>query len=106
MIGCLGGLGRSLARWMLQRGARNFLFMSRSGDSKPAARSLVNDLKAEGANVHVVAGDVCTASEVQNLVDTALQRCGAVGGVVQAAMALDVKTFPQPPLLDKLPHSS
>jgi KR domain len=27
VIGCFGGLGRSLAKWMLERGARKFVFL-------------------------------------------------------------------------------
>ncbi|KAI4150900.1 MAG: hypothetical protein LQ340_003825 [Diploschistes diacapsis] len=57
LIGCLGGLGRSLARWMAQRGARNLIFMGRSGANKPAGRALVADLEKSGINVEVFTGD-------------------------------------------------
>ena len=91
MIGCLGGLGRSLAQWMVQRGARNLIFMGRSGASKPAAKNLVTDITEEGGNVNIVSGDVCVASDVQSLISTALKRFGSIGGVVHAAMGLGVR---------------
>lgn len=90
MIGCLGGLGRTLSRWMLQRGARNFVFLGRSGLGKPAARSLVQDLESSGAKCEVVKGDVCNAQDVAAVVDAAE---GDIGGVVQAAMGLNVSLF-------------
>ncbi|GAB0137274.1 t1pks [Epichloe bromicola] len=45
LIGCLGGLGRSLTTWMIARGAKNFIFLSRSGADKPEAAALVADLE-------------------------------------------------------------
>ncbi|EKD17799.1 lovastatin nonaketide synthase [Drepanopeziza brunnea f. sp. 'multigermtubi' MB_m1] len=37
MVGCLGGLGRSLTTRMMERGATSFAFISRSGADKPEA---------------------------------------------------------------------
>lgn len=91
MVGCLGGLGRTLTRWMLQRGARKFAFLGRSGLDKPAARNLVQDLEASGAQCTVIKGDVCSAKNVQALVESTE---GDIGGVVQAAMGLNVSYPP------------
>ncbi|TGO19696.1 hypothetical protein BTUL_0003g01530 [Botrytis tulipae] len=41
LIGCLGGLGRSLTSWMVERGARHLVFLSRSGTDSPSALALV-----------------------------------------------------------------
>ncbi|KIA75504.1 reducing type I polyketide synthase [Aspergillus ustus] len=92
MVGCLGGLGRTLARWMLGRGAKRFVFLGRSGLDKPVARRLVEDLEAAGAECAVVRGDVCSADDVQAVV-TAAAAQGPVGGVVQAAMGLNEAIF-------------
>ncbi|KAI1090751.1 hypothetical protein F5B19DRAFT_306371 [Rostrohypoxylon terebratum] len=46
LVGCFGGLGRSLSRWMATRGARNFVFLSRSGCDKPDAADLVLSLRS------------------------------------------------------------
>ncbi|VUC37208.1 unnamed protein product [Clonostachys rosea] len=90
MIGCLGGLGRSLTRWMVERGARKFVFLSRSGVSKPTARRFVEDLAASGVSCQVIRGDVTNADNVQQVVDVV---DGKIGGVVQAAMGLDESLF-------------
>lgn len=87
MSGCLGGIGRSISKWMMKQGAREFVFIGRSGLDKKQARQLVKDLEDSGARVQVVRGDVGNYEDVQKcvgLVD------GLIGGVIQAAMGLDV----------------
>ena len=87
MIGCLGGLGRSISKWMMSRGARKFVFLGRSGIDKVPARRLIDDLESSGADCKVIRGDVCNMADVQKAVDAADSR---IGGVVQAAMGLNV----------------
>ncbi|KAI0003946.1 ketoacyl-synt-domain-containing protein [Xylariaceae sp. FL0662B] len=90
LVGCLGGLGRSISRWMLSRGARKFVFMGRSGIDKAPARRLVEDLQFSGAQVTVIRGDVVNFDDVERAVASIN---GAVGGVIQAAMGLDEALF-------------
>lgn len=85
MIGCLGGLGRSLSRWMMRRGARNFVFLGRSGLDKPAAQDLIHDLREQGAVAKVVRGDVGIREDVERAIQAATR---PIGGLVQAAMGL------------------
>ncbi|KAI1768203.1 putative polyketide synthase [Hypoxylon sp. FL1150] len=93
LVGCLGGLGRSLSSWMMTRGARKFIFLGRSGSEKQHAKELVARLEHAGAQVTVVRGDVCSATDV----NTAMEACRAtgapVGGIVQAAMGLHEDLF-------------
>ncbi|KAL4957399.1 hypothetical protein BDW69DRAFT_200981 [Aspergillus filifer] len=81
LVGCLGGLGRSLSRWMMARGARRFVFLGRSGADKPRA------------HVGVVRGDVSRAEDVRAAVDYCAREGHAIGGVVQAAMGLHEALF-------------
>lgn len=85
MVGCLGGLGRSLSRWMMRRGARNFVFLGPSGLDKPVAQVLVHDLREQGAVADVVRGDVGNREDVERAVQAARQ---PIGGLIQAAMGL------------------
>lgn len=85
MIGCLGGLGRSLAKWMMSRGARRFVFLSRTSTDKPSARALVETLRDKGAEVEVVRGDVGRYEDVERCIQAAKT---PIGGVMQGAMAL------------------
>lgn len=86
MIGCLGGLGRSISKWMVKRGAKKFVFIGRSGTDRKPAKMLVDDLEVSGASVEVVRGDVGNYADVQKAVDF-IQ--GPIGGVIQAAMGLN-----------------
>ncbi|EHK18438.1 putative polyketide synthase [Trichoderma virens Gv29-8] len=92
LVGCLGGLGRSLSRWMMSRGARKFCFLGRSGCDKPSAAELVNRLRDAGASVTVVRGDVSNEDQVREAV-AACSKKGPIGGVVQAAMGLSEALF-------------
>ncbi|KAJ9488614.1 hypothetical protein VN97_g4706 [Penicillium thymicola] len=38
LVGGFGGIGRSVARWMVTRGAKNFIFVARSGASSDPAK--------------------------------------------------------------------
>ncbi|TGJ82413.1 hypothetical protein E0Z10_g6352 [Xylaria hypoxylon] len=90
LIGCLGGLGRCLARFMVDRGARNLTFLGRSGADKKEAAAMIDSLRARGCVVHVVRGDVSSKEDVAKAVTAA----GVpVYGMVQGAMALEDKLF-------------
>ncbi|KAJ8132654.1 hypothetical protein O1611_g971 [Lasiodiplodia mahajangana] len=93
LVGCLGGLGRSLARWMLARGARTFVFLGRSGCDKATAQDLVHRLKTSGASVTVVRGDVSKVNDVAASIAACVATHMPIGGVVQAAMGLQEGLF-------------
>ncbi|KAI0879957.1 polyketide synthase [Annulohypoxylon maeteangense] len=97
LVGCLGGLGRSLSRWMMTRGARHFVFLGRSGADKPSARQLVSQLEEVGATVRVVRGDVSKAADVTAAVSTCVTAGQRIGGVIQAAMGLHEALFTRMP---------
>ncbi|KAK8104667.1 lovastatin nonaketide synthase [Apiospora kogelbergensis] len=87
LVGCLGGLGRSLTTWMLERGCRNFVFLSRSGATKPEAQDVVNRIEAAGARAQVHSADASDEAAVAEVV----RRVSAetpIRGVVHAAMVL------------------
>ncbi|KAI9727214.1 MAG: Type I Iterative PKS [Cirrosporium novae-zelandiae] len=92
MIGCLGGLGRSIALWMASRGARNFVFLARSGTDKPEAATFVQKLQSfgEGMSVEVIRGDVSVPEDVDRAIAIAKS---PIRGVIQAAMHLEDALF-------------
>ncbi|KAJ5713479.1 polyketide synthase [Penicillium malachiteum] len=90
MVGCLGGLGRSLSQWMVRRGAKSFIFLGRSGTKKPAAKRLIEDLEQQGARCIVIQGDVTNPDDVEKAASAAPL---PLGGVVHAAMGLHEAIF-------------
>lgn len=96
MVGCLGGLGRSLTKRMMERGARHFAFISRSGADKPEAADLVESLERSGASVKIFRADASDESAVRNVV-LSLNAERPIRGAVIAAMVLKVCVLPLAP---------
>ncbi|KAI1424281.1 hypothetical protein F5Y12DRAFT_753061 [Xylaria sp. FL1777] len=94
LVGCLGGLGRSLTRWMMERGARHFTFISRSGIDKPEAARLVTDIELSGASTQVIRADASNEEAVARIVSS-IQAERPIGGVIHAAMVLKDGMFEQ-----------
>ncbi|KAI1355392.1 polyketide synthase-like protein [Xylaria sp. FL0043] len=93
LVGALGGLGRSLIHWMVSRGARNFVFLQRSGSDKPGIPEFVDQLKQRGARTRVIKGDVTIYGDVVASVAACNNFGLPLGGVVHAAMALHEDLF-------------
>ncbi|KAH8902159.1 polyketide synthase [Coniochaeta sp. PMI_546] len=88
LIGGTGGLGRSMARWMVGKGARHILLVSRSGSVTGKVKDLVNELAAVGASIVVRRCDVASRSEVDVLVKNQLEGLPPVRGVIHGTMVL------------------
>ncbi|TGO73554.1 hypothetical protein BELL_0351g00040 [Botrytis elliptica] len=92
LVGCLGGLGRSLTIWMMRRGARHFAFVSRSGLDKLEAAQLVKSLRKEGASVNVYRADAANEKDLSSVIaQESSER--PIRGVVHAAMVLNDSLF-------------
>lgn len=89
LVGCLGGLGRSLTSWMMRKGARNFAFLSRSGADSKQASILLKELEVAGANTQVFRGDAGVKSDVENAIK-GVPKDLPIRGVINAAMVLRV----------------
>ncbi|KAI0451165.1 hypothetical protein F5B21DRAFT_516907 [Xylaria acuta] len=95
LVGCLGGLGRSLAKWMMEHGARHFAFISRSGASKPeAARVIASIQERPGTSTRVYRTDASDEVAMQCVIYS-LQAERPIRGVVHAAMVLKDGMFEQ-----------
>jgi KR domain len=86
MIGCLGGLGRSLTKWMVSCRARRFIFPSCTATEKSAAKLLVESLYSQGVDVKLVRGDVGIYEDAERCLQAIII---LISGVIQAAMVLD-----------------
>ncbi|KAI0406775.1 acyl transferase domain-containing protein, partial [Xylaria palmicola] len=90
LVGGLGGIGRSIAMWMVEHGARHLIFLSRSGGKKPHEEALVQALKDCGCTVNVVKGSVTEIDSVSRAVDQARP---PISGVVQLSLVLQDNPF-------------
>ncbi|KAL5371652.1 hypothetical protein DPSP01_014110 [Paraphaeosphaeria sporulosa] len=99
LVGCLGGLGRSLTTWMTKHGARRFVFLSRSGADAKAASLLVQSLEEAGNDVLIVRGDASSREDVERAV-ASVDPQYPIRGVIHAAMVLRDGLFAQMPFSD------
>ena len=90
LVGGLGGIGRAIALWMVDNGARNLIFVNRSGLIRQEARDLVQALQNQGANVSVFACDVSDSEQLRQVVFESSSGTPPIKGVIHTAMVLKV----------------
>ncbi|KAL4899481.1 hypothetical protein BDW74DRAFT_183737 [Aspergillus multicolor] len=93
LVGGAGGIGRSMAHWLVDHGARNLIIMSRSASTNPTAADLAKQLRPRNCRVKLIS---CDAAD-QTKLAAALDRCSLdlppICGVIQAAMVLQDSVF-------------
>lgn len=94
LAGCHGGLGHSMADSMIERGAKNLVFLGRSSESRSEIASFCKRARSKGVNVVTIQGDVSKMEDVERAVAQAITM-GPLKGVVHAAMVLQVSLRPQ-----------
>ncbi|KAI0384272.1 putative polyketide synthase [Hypomontagnella monticulosa] len=94
LVGCLGGLGRSLTQRMVELGARHFTFISRSGADKPEAARAIRAIEKAGASARVLRADASNEEAIKKVVTEANAE-RPIRGVVHASMVLKDGTFEQ-----------
>ncbi|MCJ1262836.1 hypothetical protein MMC22_002706 [Lobaria immixta] len=91
--GGLGGLGRSAARWMAARGAKNLILLSRSGPRSDAARTLIEQLRAQGVQVEAPSCDVTCTDSLSTVLAHCAQIMPPIRGCIQGTMVLKDAIF-------------
>ncbi|GFF60843.1 lovastatin nonaketide synthase [Aspergillus udagawae] len=86
LIGGFGGLGRAVARWIVEKGARHLIVLSRSGEESPQVQAFIRDLKSQsGCHIISVTGSVANPIDTQRAVSAATK---PIAGVIQMSMVL------------------
>ncbi|MGO9652718.1 amino acid adenylation domain-containing protein [Mycobacterium sp.] len=88
ITGGLGGLGRAVATWMVDQGARHLVLMGR-GPASESALATLDALRAAGSEVVVAGGNVASADEVAAVLGSIRASMPPLRGVVHAAGILD-----------------
>jgi hypothetical protein len=92
LIGGLGGLGRSISVWMVQHGARNLTFLSRSAGSGEHDQEFAREVESMGCTVQFATGSVTNPSDVTRAVDG---MTAPLKGIIQMSMVLRDQAFPR-----------
>ncbi|CAL3969736.1 unnamed protein product [Diplocarpon coronariae] len=95
LIGGLGGLGRSLARLLVDLGARNLAFISRSGSltEPPAVAALVEELEGRSVRVSQYKADISSEDALRAAIEKLGREHPPIAGVIQGAMVLRDNLF-------------
>lgn len=104
LVGGLGGLGRAVSTWMVENGARQLIYLSRSAAEGPTTTPFFDELRSQGCQVKAVPGSVACREDVKRAVKVAK---GPIAGVIQMSMVLRVRSrMDFPPSLKPLPRLS
>ncbi|KAF4636598.1 hypothetical protein G7Y89_g1488 [Cudoniella acicularis] len=98
--GGLGGIGRSVARWMADAGARHLILLSRSGPHREEHFELLEELRGKGVNVLAPACDVSNREALLRTMQDWQKTMPPVRGCIQGAMVLKDILFENMSLLD------
>ncbi|KAG7412744.1 Highly reducing polyketide synthase gloL [Fusarium oxysporum f. sp. rapae] len=91
LVGGLGGLGRSISTWVVQRGARHLIYLSRSAGTHQKHLDLAQELASLGCRVDFIQGSITSLDGVTTAVTRAN---GHLKGVLQMSMVLCDQSFP------------
>ncbi|GLA88443.1 type I Iterative Polyketide synthase (PKS) [Aspergillus tubingensis] len=88
IVGGTGGIGQSITRRMVQRGARHIVLLSRSGIVTDAVQKVISEGQTLNASIHVRICDVSEVSQIKALISELQAELPPVRGVIHAAMVL------------------
>ncbi|KAK7754515.1 Type I Iterative PKS [Diatrype stigma] len=97
LAGGLGGIGRSISKWMVKNGARHFIYVSRRGLAPPKAAKFVQELESTGARTAVLQCDVADEKKLRECLSEALTTMPPIRGVINGAMDLRDSIFTNMP---------
>jgi acyl transferase domain-containing protein/surfactin synthase thioesterase subunit len=88
VTGGLGMLGRSVAKWLISKGAKHLVLTGRNATSE-AAQKVFSAAEIKSAAIHVVAADIGRDDDVRRLIQTIRNELPPLKGVVHSAGVLD-----------------
>jgi acyl transferase domain-containing protein/surfactin synthase thioesterase subunit/acyl carrier protein len=88
VTGGLGMLGRSVAKWLISKGAKHLVLTGRNASSN-ALPEVFSTTELRSAAIHVVAADISRNEDVSRLMQTINNELPPLRGVVQSAGVLD-----------------
>lgn len=90
LVGGLGGLGRAVSTWMVEHGAKNLVYLSRSAGKSVEDQSFFEELQSQGCFAQAFTGSVSTLRDVERAVQGARM---PVAGILQMSMVLKAGFF-------------
>ncbi|KAL4788849.1 hypothetical protein BDV19DRAFT_62188 [Aspergillus venezuelensis] len=88
LVGGAGGIGRSIAHWLVAHGAKHLAVLSRSAETSPTGSILTTELQSKGCRVKLVSCDVSDEGSLARALKTCSEELPPIRGVLQGAMVL------------------
>lgn len=91
IVGGFGGLGKHVAKWLVCKGAKALILISRSGvDGDGSKEAFLQELRDTGCVVEVMACNVADTKSLQATLDVCGKTMPLIAGCIQASMVLRV----------------
>ncbi|MFP3343133.1 type I polyketide synthase [Halomonas sp. SIMBA_159] len=89
VTGGLGGFGLKTAQWLVDKGARELILLSRSGPASDEAQAAVAEFEAQGVKVLAAACDITDRDALAQVFERAKRELSPLRGIVHAATVID-----------------
>lgn len=89
VTGGLGGFGLRTAQWLVEKGARQLILLSRSGPASEEAQAAVAAFEEQGVKVLAAACDITDRDALASLLERANGELAPLRGIVHAATVID-----------------
>ncbi|KAG8167882.1 hypothetical protein KVR01_003571 [Diaporthe batatas] len=89
LAGGLGGLSREIVNWMISRGARNFICLSRSGvEGNKEGLKFIEEVEKSGATIFAPACNIADRDALERTLRDCADKLPPIRGCIQGAMVL------------------
>ena len=87
--GGLGGFGLRTAQWLVEKGARQLILLSRSGPTSEEAQAAIASFEQQGVTVLAAACDITDRTALADVLERAKGELAPLRGIVHAATVID-----------------
>jgi hybrid polyketide synthase/nonribosomal peptide synthetase ACE1 len=91
LIGCTGGLGKALCRWMVSSGVRHLALTTRNVAA--VDKVWLDELRLQGAEINLYQADVSDKDALKRAYDQIVQEMPPICGAANAALLLSDRAF-------------
>ncbi len=89
VTGGLGGFGLKTAEWLVEKGARNLILLSRSGASAKEAQEVIQIMEKQGVKIYAKPCDVTDKAALKAVFKNIKAAMPPLKGIVHAATVID-----------------
>ncbi|MFS8175523.1 type I polyketide synthase [Vreelandella titanicae] len=89
VTGGLGGFGLRTAQWLVEKGARQLILLSRSGPTSEEAQAAIASFEQQGVTILAAACDITDRTALADVLERAKGELAPLRGIVHAATVID-----------------